>query len=431
MICGILWGCEVGNCGNGFVELRLRLGFSVFLADFSRKTFNNYYLRHNIVGCNQLKFVKFFITIKLFAFRQSPQTGHQLIRAVMVSEQVVVFLLFFILEQSQIRQWKITTAYEDDDDYDSWCRCNSTVISWILRAISDEIADSIVYHDNAAEIWAELHEQFNERNAPQIFEAKKMMQSLVQGSNTFTTYYTRLKSLWDQIRELRPPPVCFCGAVKVIQEYKEEDRLLEFLVGLNDSYSLVRSQILMRDPLPSVNKAYAVVIQEERQRNLTNNYSNATDQDKGSNGQVTGSVNNGQFAGAVQPFRSKYNCTHCGMNGHSIERCYKLNRYPPGHKYHGKFPNRDGKGNPGKPAGVNFSGADEGKAEEPTMERDLISSLSSVQCQKLMAILAQKATENNTQNVSEDQPDVSHFSSMKIYTPSSYWIIDTGATHHV
>uniref|UniRef100_A0A803Q579 peroxidase n=1 Tax=Cannabis sativa TaxID=3483 RepID=A0A803Q579_CANSA len=263
---------------------------------------------------------------------------------------------------------KLPQPNKDHDDYDSWCRCNSTVISWILHAISDEIADSIMYHDNAAEIWAELHERFNEKNAPRIFEAKKTMQSLTQGSNTVTTYYTRLKALWDQIREYRPPPVCSCGAMKVIQEYQEEDRLLEFLVGLNDSYSLVRSQILMRDPLPSVNKAYAAVIQ------------------------------------------SKYNCTHCGMNGHSIERCYKLNGYPPGHKYHGKFPNRDAKRNAGKPACVNFLGADEGKTEELSMERDLISSLSSVQCQKLMAILAQKATENSTQNVSEDQPVVSYFS---------------------
>ncbi|KAM6569890.1 hypothetical protein CsatB_017875 [Cannabis sativa] len=126
-----------------------------------------------------------------------------------------------------------------------------------------------MYHDNDAEILTELHERFNEKNAPRIFEAKKTMQSLTQGSNSVTTYYTRLKALWDQIREYRPQPVCTCGAMRIIQEYQEEDRLLEFLVGLNDSYSFVRSQILMRDPLPSVNKTYAVVVQEERQRRLT------------------------------------------------------------------------------------------------------------------------------------------------------------------
>ncbi|KAM6577590.1 hypothetical protein CsatB_029427 [Cannabis sativa] len=135
---------------------------------------------------------------------------------------------------------KLPQPDEDHDDYDSWCRCNNTVISWILHAISDEIADNIMYHDNAAEIWAELHERFTEKNAPRIFEAKKMMEILTQGSNTVTTYYTQLKALWDQIREYRPQPVCSCNAMQVIQEYQEEDRLLEFLVGLNDFYSLVR-----------------------------------------------------------------------------------------------------------------------------------------------------------------------------------------------
>uniref|UniRef100_A0A803P8Y1 Retrotransposon Copia-like N-terminal domain-containing protein n=1 Tax=Cannabis sativa TaxID=3483 RepID=A0A803P8Y1_CANSA len=90
------------------------------------------------------------------------------------------------------------------------------------------------------------------------------------------------------------------------------------------------------------------------------------------------SSNAREFAAVVQRFRSKYNCTHCGMNGHSIERCHKLNGYPPGHKLHDKFLNRDAKGPPGKPAGVNFSSTDEGKSEKRPLERNLVFSLSNV-----------------------------------------------------
>uniref|UniRef100_A0A803P5H6 Retrotransposon Copia-like N-terminal domain-containing protein n=1 Tax=Cannabis sativa TaxID=3483 RepID=A0A803P5H6_CANSA len=205
---------------------------------------------------------------------------------------------------------KLPQREKDDEDYDSWCRCNSTVISWILHAISGEIADSILYHDNAAEIWDELHERFNEKNAPRIFEAKKMMQSLTQGSNTVTTYFTRLKSLWDQIREYRPQLFCSYDAMKIIQEYQEEDRLLEFLVGLNDSYSMVRSQIPMRDPLLNVSKAYASVVEEERQRNLTNGSSNNCG-NSCNEGDQSISNDTTQFAGNVQPFRPKYSCTNC------------------------------------------------------------------------------------------------------------------------
>ncbi|KAM6587961.1 hypothetical protein CsatA_010566 [Cannabis sativa] len=290
---------------------------------------------------------------------------------------------------------KLPQPEEDDDDYDSWCRCNSIVISWILHAISAEIVDSILYHDNAAEIWDELQERFNERNAPRIFEAKKTMQSLTQGSSSVTTYFTRLESLWDQIKEYRPQPVCSCGAMKFFQEYQEEDRLLEFLVGLNDSYSMVRSQILMRDPLPNVSKAYASVVQEERQRNLTNSSSN-----NGGNscneGDKSISSDAAQFVGNVQPFRPKYSCTNCGMSGHTVDRCFRIIGYPPGHKLHGKFPNRNAKGPPMKPASANFTGGEQQKSDEAPGEKELISSLSSSQCQKLMAMLAQKVADQST-----------------------------------
>ena len=43
---------------------------------------------------------------------------------------------------------------------------------------------------------------------------------------------------------------------------------MQFLNGLNDAYSQVRTQILMMEPVPSLDKAFSLVIQEERQRAL-------------------------------------------------------------------------------------------------------------------------------------------------------------------
>ncbi|XP_062114407.1 uncharacterized protein LOC133825492 [Humulus lupulus] len=144
---------------------------------------------------------------------------------------------------------------EDDDDFDMWNRCNSLVISWMLHAITPDIADSIMYMESASAIWDELQERFHQKNAPRIFEAKRCMQILTQGSNDVTTYYTRKKALWDQIQEYRPTPVCTCGEMKTLLAYQEGDRVLEFMVGLIESYTNARSQILLQDPLPSFNKA--------------------------------------------------------------------------------------------------------------------------------------------------------------------------------
>ncbi|XP_062086040.1 uncharacterized protein LOC133792138 [Humulus lupulus] len=221
---------------------------------------------------------------------------------------------------------KITQPDPEDDDYDAWSRCNWMVISWILRVVSSEIGDSIMYLDDASAIWSELHDRFHQYNGPCVFGVKRSMQVLTQGSNIVQEYFTRLKALLDLVQQFRPQPICTCGAMKTIVDYQEQDQVLEFLVGLNDSYSTVHSQLLMQDPLPPINKFYATIIQEERQRGL--NFVSTDSMDSSSSST--------QFIRSVQSARPKVVCSHCGITGHAINKCYKQHGYPLSHKLHGK-----------------------------------------------------------------------------------------------
>ena len=45
-------------------------------------------------------------------------------------------------------------------------------------------------------------------------------------------------------------------------------RLMQFLMGLNDTYSAIQGQIMLMNPLPDAARAYASVMQEEKQRSL-------------------------------------------------------------------------------------------------------------------------------------------------------------------
>ena len=40
-------------------------------------------------------------------------------------------------------------------------------------------------------------------------------------------------------------------------------------MGLNETYSVVQSQIMLMQPLPTIKKAYALLCEEEKQRGLT------------------------------------------------------------------------------------------------------------------------------------------------------------------
>ena len=86
-----------------------------------------------------------------------------------------------------------------------------------------------------------------------------------------TSFFTDLQSSWDQLLNLRPLPSCSCGKCtcgvnEKIVHIHHQDSIMQFLNGLNDCYSQVKTQILMMEPVPFVDKTFSLVIQEERQR---------------------------------------------------------------------------------------------------------------------------------------------------------------------
>lgn len=51
-------------------------------------------------------------------------------------------------------------------------------------------------------------------------------------------------------------------------QFKNNERLIQFLIGLNETYAQAKSNILMINPLPSVNHAYSLLMQGENQREV-------------------------------------------------------------------------------------------------------------------------------------------------------------------
>lgn len=55
---------------------------------------------------------------------------------------------------------------------------------------------------------------------------------------------------------------CSCDLIKSIQRKQEIEQVVCFLKGLGQIYGTVKSNILMMEPLPSINKAYGIVLQQ-------------------------------------------------------------------------------------------------------------------------------------------------------------------------
>ncbi|XP_043721267.1 uncharacterized protein LOC122668800 [Telopea speciosissima] len=195
------------------------------------------------------------------------------------------------------------------------------VLSWIANSLDTEIAHSVLYASSAHEVWVDLHDRFSQKNAPRIFEIRRAISSHRQGTSSLATYYTLLKGFWDELASYDSYPACTCSVLQHHAELLQHDRLLEFLMGLNDSYTSIRNQLLLMDPLPSINHAYSLLLQEERQRSIL-----AAPEPSLTQSALAAHGRPNSKSGRPKPH---YHCDFCGLDGHSESRCFKKHGYPP------------------------------------------------------------------------------------------------------
>lgn len=186
-------------------------------------------------------------------------------------------------------------------------------------------------------IWKNLMTRFKQDDAPRIFEIEQKLSNLQQGSLDVSTYYTELVTLWEEFQNYVDLPVCTCGkcecnAAVSWELLQQRSRVTKFLMGLNEFFEATRRHILMLKPIPSIEEVFNMVAQDERQKLIRPSLktdsvvfqTSATPAD---------AMSDSHYAAAVA-YRPKQRpiCTHCGIPGHIVQKCYKIHGYPPGHK---------------------------------------------------------------------------------------------------
>ena len=154
---------------------------------------------------------------------------------------------------------------------------------------------------------------------------------------------------------MRPLPTCTCGnpceydLTKVFLKQRDVEHSICFLKGLNDCYNNVKTQVLLMDPLPGINKVFSLIIQQERKYNSSGSLSvenkvllntvektNYKVEEQGSwKGQGRGNNFRGQGRGRGRNPNQGKQCTYCHKMNHTAEECYSKHGYPPWYKQRG------------------------------------------------------------------------------------------------
>uniref|UniRef100_A0A2N9FGR6 CCHC-type domain-containing protein n=1 Tax=Fagus sylvatica TaxID=28930 RepID=A0A2N9FGR6_FAGSY len=355
---------------------------------------------------------------------------------------------------------------ESDPLYSDWQRCNDLVLSWITNCLSRGIHATVLYVYTAKEVWDDLQQRYTQSNGTRVHHLKQAIAALKQDNLPVSLYFTHLKGFWDEFLNYRPIPGCTCGAKctcglsKTLMEYQHYDYVHSFLMGLNDSFSQVRGQILLMEPLPSINKVFSLVQNDEKQRgvgllplpigmptvestalvsrmdnsmpqtfsyegmNQTIPYPNTqsntglTYPNAGSNALLSRFDSN---RSSQYPRKDRPICSHCGLKGHTADKCYKLHGYPPG--FRGK--NRNGA------SAHQVSGHMSTGSNFPDNNPQNLSTLTA---QLLHLLNAQNGQFSHQQNVTNAHPHQAATSLATVTQPPlnmAEWVIDTGATDHM
>ncbi|XP_058785029.1 uncharacterized protein LOC131659936 [Vicia villosa] len=188
-----------------------------------------------------------------------------------------------------------------------------------------KLTASVIYASNAATIWNDLQERFLQNNGPRLFQLRKDFITCTQGTLSVGAYYSKLKGLWEELAEFRPIHNCVCGGVNPLIEHINREYVLTFLLGLNESFNSIQSQILLMDPLPSVPRVFSLVIQEEKQKVINSIASDNTEA-------LAYAVNDSHGTKSKIGKKDRPICSHYGILGHIKDKCFKLHGYPPGYR---------------------------------------------------------------------------------------------------
>ncbi|CAM8910142.1 unnamed protein product [Rhodiola kirilowii] len=337
-----------------------------------------------------------------------------------------------------------------------WQRCNDVIMSWLINSVSDDIVGQILHAKDVMTAWNILHTRFAGRNLARKSGLLKEANNLVQGEMNVTTYHGKLTKLWQELDSIKKASSCpnsgncLCC---VEADDEKEDRVVQFFMGLNECFSMVRTQVFAMPRVPDMDVVFEMATREECQRNATKTryveasalYGQNAGHNQGGQGnhqspQYSNTYQNAQSndtqmrqistnRGGFTKNKSRLFCTHCQMTGHLKENWYKLVGYPPGHRMSkDSSPYKPGASR--KPSANNAVSTD----DRGDTSNKSVNSFTNEQLNQIMAMIKAGGKEQSGHNMEMAGTAFSFAAgtahSYATFTDLDCWIIDSGATLH-
>lgn len=219
---------------------------------------------------------------------------------------------------------------KDKDELAKWEVKDAQIMAWILGSVESNIILNLRPFKTAAEMWNYLKNLYSQHNTARRFQLEHELATLQQGSLSISDFYSSFMNLWAEYTDIvyaTLPPEGLCS-VQSVHEITKRD---QFLMKLRSEFESTRSNLMNREPVPSLDTCLNDLFREE-QRLLTQT---TMEQHKLTSVPIAYAAQGkpkGRDMSTVQCYCckgyghyasncSKQFCNYCKKDGHIIKEC--------------------------------------------------------------------------------------------------------------
>ncbi|XP_042027341.1 uncharacterized protein LOC121774557 [Salvia splendens] len=255
-----------------------------------------------------------------------------------------------------------TPPARTDPTFSRWQQGDHCVFTWLIQNLEQKLVNRVSQYPTARDVWKSLEVTYaSGGDKIQVYDLYTRANRLKQTDESLEDIWTILNDLWVSIDQKQPNRMQYPEDIKIYNNEKEEQRLYQLLVALNDKYEGVKKEILRLEPLPSVEVAYGILRREDTRASILKAGDNGAAQGVAA-GLIARQPWINQSAHRPSPHRSGGNadgnwnkkteeeklrltCTHCGKKKHTRDTCFELHGYPEWwEEWKSKPPPRGGRG---------------------------------------------------------------------------------------
>nr|GMD01364.1 Retrovirus-related Pol polyprotein from transposon TNT 1-94 [Ipomoea batatas] len=152
---------------------------------------------------------------------------------------------------------------KENEKYAKWEVKDAQIMSWIIGSVEPSILLSLNPYKTSRGMWDYLKNVYNQSNSARRFQLELELSQLSQGSMSIQEFYSSFETLWTEYTDIVYANVPSEGLVAV-QNIHETSKRDQFLMKLRGEFETIRSNLMNRQLVPSMNICVGELLREEQ-----------------------------------------------------------------------------------------------------------------------------------------------------------------------